>query len=143
MNINKYKSLTSKQKQPNKQIEGQHQTQLGALLNGRLNPFLNPNLIFWTYSASGERKHLKTAVLQKRKGLQRGDFDYRFEIKDNNLLRLVYLETKTTKGALTLEQKQFKERKEGLINAKCYTSKSLEESLNILSKEGVLLNITL
>ena len=141
MNIQEYHSLILKKpaKKPRKQIEGKHQRTLGGLLNGRLKPLLNPNLVFWTYSPAGEKKSKKTAVLQKIKGLQRGDFDYRFELRDGDILRIVYLETKTAKGSLTPEQRLFKARHDGLLNAKCYTSKSVEESVEILEKENVLL----
>lgn len=136
MNIQEYQNLATKK--PRRQIEGQHQKALGGLLNGALKPRLNPNLIFWTYSGSGEKKGIKTAVLQKRKGLQRGDFDYRFEIKDADILRIVYLETKTSKGSLTPEQRLFQARHDGLLNARCYTSKSIEESIQILEKENII-----
>jgi hypothetical protein len=141
MNIQEYHNLTAKK--PRKQIEGKHQIGLGGLLNGRLKPRLNPNLVFWTYSGSGEKKGIKTAVLQKRKGLQRGDFDYRFELRDGDILRIIYLETKTVKGSLTPEQRIFKARHDGLLNAKCYTSKSVEESVEILEKENILTKIPL
>lgn len=121
------------------QIEGQHQRTLGGLLNGSFKNRLNPNLVFWTYSGSGEYKTIKTASLQKRKGLQKGDFDYRFEIKDGDLLRIVYLETKSGSGSLTKDQKRFKENHENISNCKCYLSNDIEESLNILKQEKVLL----
>jgi hypothetical protein len=139
MNVKEYHDLLGKTKKPRKQLEGLHQKKLGDLLNGTLKAKISPCLIFWTYSASGEKKPIKTAVLQKRKGLKRGDFDYRFEIREGSFLRMVYLETKTTSGSLTTEQKQFMKKKEGLTNASCYTSKSIEESIKILEDERILL----
>lgn len=135
VSIAEYKQLTKK---PAKQLEGQHQTTLGSLLNGIYKPRLNPDLIFWSYSAAGERKHLKTAVLQKRKGLQKGKPDYEFLLKDGDFLRTVFLETKTTKGSLTPEQKEFFKKHEGLKNVKCRLSKSVAESIEILMQEGVI-----
>ena len=140
MNVEEYHALLrEKKKKPRKQIEGKHQIKLGTALNGKLKPSLSPNLLFWTYSGAGEYKTIGTAWLQKKKGLMRGDFDYRFEIRDGDLLRIVYLETKTTSGGLTKEQKEFFKKKEGLTNVICYTSKSYDESINILEKEKILL----
>ena len=139
MNVQEYRDLVGKVKKPRNQIEGKHQQTLGNLLNGRLRCKLSANLIFWTYSPAGEKKSLKTAVLQKRKGLQKGDLDYRFEIRHGSLLYIVYLETKTTSGNLTTEQKEFIKKKQGLSNAICYTSRNLEESIKILENEKILM----
>ena len=135
MNILQYKKLAKKRKQP----EGDHQKKLGLMLNGILKPRLNPNLIFWTYSGAGEKKSMKTAVLQRRKGLMKGDFDYRFEIREDNIMRVVFLETKSSKGSLTEFQEDFQKKHENLDNATCYTSKDIEESINILKKEKILI----
>jgi hypothetical protein len=136
MKISEYKATTKKLR---KQPEGNHQKTLGLMLNGILKPRLNPNIIFWTYSGAGERKSLKTGALQKRKGLMRGDFDYRFEIKEGDIMRVVYIETKSSKGSLNEFQKAFQKNHQNLSNAKCYTSKNIEESLRILKEEKILL----
>lgn len=135
MNLTQYKNQPKKRKQP----EGEHQKTLGLMLNGILKPRLNPSLIFWTYSGAGERKSLKTGILQKRKGLMRGDFDYRFELREGDIMRVVYIETKSSKGSLNESQKAFQKNHENLENAVCYTSKDIEESLNILKKEKILI----
>lgn len=141
MNFQEYHDLiaTKKKRKPYRQIEGQHQTNLGMLLNGVLRGRMSPKLIFWSYSASGEKKPLKTAILQKRKGLQKGKLDYEFFLNEENNMRAVFLETKTTTGSLTPEQKQFFKSFEEIQNVSCYTSKSIEESIQILEKEKILL----
>ena len=132
-----YRNSVSKGK-PRQQLEGQSQRNFGMLLNGVMRYRLSPNLLFWTYSAAGERKGLKTAVLQKRKGMQKGDFDYRFEMSKDGALRVIYIEFKTAKGSLTAEQKIFMARHSGLKNCACYLARSVEEGVGFLEKEGVL-----
>ena len=126
------------QKKPIKQLEGAAQRTFGALLNYSYKSRLSPNLIFWTYSGAGEKKSLKTAVLQKRKGLQKGDLDYRFHLVEGDKLKLVLIEFKTTTGNLTPEQKELFKRHEGLENVKCYVARSPEEAINILIKERII-----
>lgn len=143
ISIEEYKSLS--QKKPIRQLEGMVQKAFGACLNGVYKYRLSPNLLYWTYSGAGERKPIRTAVLQKRKGLQKGDYDYRFEIlkKDNcgcgNYYQwTIYLEFKSQKGSLTVEQKVLFEKRKGIANIKCYFPKSVEEGIKILENEGVL-----
>lgn len=131
VSIAEYEALA---KPKRKQIEGRQQVRFGSFL--RTSKFSN-NLIFFTYSASGEKKPMRTAVNQKRKGLQRGEPDYRFEIKDGNSMRLVYIEFKSTKGSLSSEQKQFFANHEGLGNVKCYIARSADEAVRILEQEKI------
>jgi len=129
-----------------RQPEGKHQQIFGQLLNGIYKPSLSQDLAFWTYSAAGEQKPLKTGVLQKRKGMQKGDFDYRFELRErfrgvnsSDVLRIIYIEFKSEAGSLTKEQKIFREKHQGLSNVACYIAKSPEEAIKILQREGVLI----
>lgn len=157
ISIEEYKNL-SKDKAPRKQPEGINQRVFGEMLNGIYKHKLSPNLIYWTYSGAGEKKPLRTAVNQKRKGLQRGDPDYRFEIKEieevcesiipgsgiiysltRYIQRIVYIEFKSQAGSLSKEQKEFFKKHEGLENVKCYIAKSPEEGIKILIQEGIVI----
>ena len=132
VSISQYKKLLKpKRKQP----EGVQQVRFGSFLR---TANFKENVVFFTYSGAGEKKPMTTAVNQKRKGLRRGDLDYRFEIVDNNKLRLVYIEFKSSKGRLTPEQELFFERHKDLDNATCYIAKSAEEGVEILKTEKLL-----
>lgn len=142
VSIAQYKSLVKKRKQP----EGEIQSKFGQMLNGNLKHRLSPNLIYWTYSSAGEKKPIRTAVLQKRKGVIPGDSDYRFEILrksecgcGNDYQYTIYLEFKSQKGSLTPGQKTFKEKHSNIKNVICYYPRSVEEGIKILEKEGILL----
>ena len=132
VSVSQYKKLL---KPKHKQPEGVQQVRFGSFLKSAK---LKDNVIFYTYSGAGEKKPMTTAINQKRKGLRRGDLDYRFEIVDNNKLRLVYIEFKSSKGSLTPEQKIFFERHKDLDNATCYIAKSAEEGVEILKMEKLL-----
>lgn len=134
-----YRALQKKPRKPMRQIEGAAQRTFGQLLNFSYKPRLSPNLAFWSYSGSGERKSLKTGILQKRKGLMRGAPDYFFNIVENGKLHVIYIEFKTSTGSLTPEQKEFFKRHEGLENAKCYLARSPEEAIEICFKERILI----
>jgi len=143
ISIEEHKNLENKKKR--RQPEGYVQSAFGQCLNGAFRYRLSPNLIYWTYSAAGERKSLKTSALQKRKGLQKGDYDYRFEImKKGNCgcnsyyLHIIYLEFKSKKGSLTVEQKTLFEKRKNIENVKCYFPKTVQEGIELLEKEGIL-----
>lgn len=131
-----YRKAVEKKK-PRRQIEGQFQRNLGLMLNGIWAYRLNPNLVFWTYSGAGEKKSIKTAVWHKKKGLHKGDWDYRFEIAENGILRLVYMEAKTTSGSLTAEQKIFRQKKEGLKNVTFGIVEDIYKAEKFLLETGV------
>ena len=133
-------------KKRNRQLEGMEQSLFGQLLNGIYRPRLSKDLIYWTYSGAGEAKSFSTGVMQKRKGLQKGDWDYRFEIAEiskcgcnNRIQRTVYIEFKTKTGSLTKEQKQLLSARQGIDNIACYIAKDVEEGIKILLKEKVLI----
>lgn len=126
-------------KKPIRQIEGAAQRTFGQLLNFAYRPRLSRNLSWWSYSGAGERKSLKTGGLQKTKGMQKGKPDYEFYLIENGLLYAVFVEFKTSSGSLTVEQKEFFKRHEGLRNVKCYIARSAEEGIEILFKEKILL----
>lgn len=132
---NQYQQMAKK---PRRQPEGTEQRKFGSFLRNAYDADkLSEDLIFFTYSASGELKPMKTAVNQKQKGLRKGDPDYRFEINSGGIMRNIYIEMKSQKGSLTPEQKAFFAKHEGLQNAKCYIAKSAEEAVDILKQEGV------
>lgn len=137
ISLKQYNEIINKPKR--KQPEGNLQTNLGEMLNGIWSYRLNPNIIYWTYSGAGERKPLKTGVLQKRKGLKKGDLDYRFEIKEQNTMRVVYLELKSGTGSLTKEQKLFIENHKNLDNVICGTAKTMQEIESFLLHNKVLI----
>lgn len=133
-------------KKKNRQLEGMEQSLFGQLLNGIYRPRLSKNLIYWTYSGAGEAKSLSTGVMQKRKGLQKGDWDYRFEIAElskcgcnNRIQRTIYIEFKTKTGSLTKEQKTLLDRRGSLDNVASYRAETAEEGIKILLKEKVLI----
>lgn len=133
MKLEDYKKLVKK-----KQPEGKLQSEIGAYLNSTFLMQKSNDLVFFTYSGAGEKKTIKTAVLQKRKGLQKGDFDYRFEIKRGDILHMIYIEIKSQSGALTKEQKQFLKMKENLKNVACYVCVSFYDFIEILKKEKII-----
>ncbi len=134
MTPEEYKKLgTKKRKQP----EGRLQMDLGRMLKGIWKYRLNPNITYWTYSGAGERKDKKGALWQFLKGLNPGDSDYRFQIAEDNILRLVFLETKSSKGCLTLDQKAFFEKHKNLKNVTCGTAKDMQEVEEFLVKTKV------
>lgn len=137
ISIQEYNKLVKTKK---RQPEGQLQSTLGRKLNGIWKLRLNPNLVYWTYSGAGEKKPIMTAVMQKRKGLKKGDFDYRFEINKKGFLHLVYLELKSTKGSLTKDQKIFLERHEGLKNVAIGSAKDMKEIEEFLVTNEVFIN---
>lgn len=137
LSVEEYKSLYHKKKR--QQPEGKLQINLGKLLNGVWRYRLNPNLIFWTYSGAGERKDKKGALWQFLKGLKKGDLDYRFHLAENGDLRMVFLETKSSKGSLTPDQKIFIEKHKNLRNASCGIVQDILEAQEFLEKERVLI----
>ena len=137
ISIQEYNKLVKTKK---RQPEGQLQSTLGRKLNGIWKTRLNPNLVYWTYSGAGEKKPMMTAVMQKRKGLKKGDFDYRFEINKKGVLHMVYLELKSSKGSLTKDQKIFLERHEGLVNVAIGSAKDMKEIEEFLVTNEVLNN---
>jgi hypothetical protein len=141
ISLKDYKNLIE-QKTPKKrrQIEGKLQMDIGKMLRGVWSYRLNPNLIFWTYSGAGEKKDPRTTgKWQKIKGLAKGDPDYRFEIIRDETLHLVYLETKTTNGSLTKEQKNFFESHKNLANVTCGVAKDMQEVENLLLKTEIFI----
>ena len=137
ISIQEYNKLVKTKK---RQPEGQLQSTLGRKLNGIWKTRLNPNLVYWTYSGAGEKKPMMTAVMQKRKGLKKGDFDYRFEINKKGVLHMVYLELKSSKGSLTKDQKIFLERHEGLENVAIGSAKDMKEIEEFLVTNEVFIN---
>lgn len=137
ISISEYNKILGKQSKKRRQPEGLLQTSLGEMLKGIWAYRFNPNMIYWTYSGAGERKPLKTGILQKRKGLNKGDFDYRFEFRDGNIMRVVYLEAKSSTGSLTKEQKEFMINHQDLDNVVCGTAKSIEEASEFLLSNKV------
>jgi len=146
MSAGQFKALSLKPRKPRKkeitprkQIEGKLQRDIGKYLRTTFTLSASPNLSYFTYSGAGERKPMRTAVLQKQKGLQKGDFDYRFEINFDNIQHNIYIEAKSEGGTLTAEQKEFMRRKEGLKNSRCYVVQSYWEFIEILKQEKILL----
>lgn len=131
------KYLEPKPKKKRNQVEGQFQRNLGQMLNGVWAYRLNPQIVFWTYSGAGEYKPIKTAVWQNKKGLKKGDWDYRFEIADGDILRIVYMEAKSITGSLTKEQKEFRAKKEGLKNVKFGIAETMQEAEKFLLDSGI------
>ena len=137
MNIKEYKAIAK----PRMQHEGIIQVAFGAFLKlAAASGKLSDNLLFYTYSGAGEKKHKTTAINQYRKGLRKGDPDYRFEVKNGDKMRVVYIEFKSQKGSLTPEQKDFFQKHNDLINAKCYLATTVMQARQILIDEQIYIN---
>ena len=139
MTPEEYKKLTRKTVK-RKQPEGALQINLGKMLKGVWRYRLNPNITYWTYSGAGERKDKKGALWQYLKGLNPGDSDYRWQIAEDGILRMVFLETKSGSGSLTADQKLFFERHKGLSNVACGIAKDMQEVEEFLVKTRVFIN---
>jgi hypothetical protein len=84
-------------------------------------------LIYWTYSPAGELRNKLVAIKLKRKGVKKGDADYRLEFVKNDIQYIGYFEIKFGKNKLTKDQKQIFEIRSKIKNTKCYTCYSFEE----------------
>jgi len=139
VSVEQYRKMIKATKKKRNQIEGKMQRDLGDMLRGIWAYRLNPNLIFWTYSGSGEKKDKTGAYWQYRKGLTKGDLDYRFHLAIDGVLAMVFLETKRPKGSLSREQKNFIKNHEGLSNAQCGVAKNMQEIEQFLIKTKVFI----
>jgi hypothetical protein len=93
---------------------------------------------FYSYDASGEYRQLKTGQLLKAKGLRPGQSDYFFKKKKRNLAFYVYIEFKTEKGKQSESQKAFEETCRS-VNESYYIARSVKEGIEILIKEGIII----
>ena len=84
-------------------------------------------LIYWTYSPAGELRNKIVAIKLKKKGVKKGDADYRLEFVKNKIQYIGYFEIKVGKNKLTKEQKEIFELRKDLRNVKCYVCYSIEE----------------
>lgn len=128
-----------KETAPRRQIEGKLQRKVGKYLRTNFLLLKLPNVLFFTYSCAGEYKTKKTAGLQKAKGAQKGDWDYRFEVDIDGWQHTIHMEAKSPTGDLTKEQKALRKRKEGLKNVRFYVFESYWEFIEILKKEKIIL----
>ena len=137
--------------------EGCLHKQFGSLIN-KYTALNKLNCVFWSYSASGEKRTITTASLLKAKGLQSGQPDYHFikRLKLNygtlsrNIDHTIYLEfkkpetitvegKKSAKGKQSDNQKAFEARFKDSDNSRYYVVHSVDEALRVLEKEGILL----
>ena len=70
-------------------------------------------------------------------GVLPGIPDYQFIWKDNNLVKLGFLEFKTLKGTLSVNQKVLKESI-GKMNIPYEIARSVDDGVNILKKWGII-----
>jgi hypothetical protein len=112
---------------------------------------VNPNLIWWTYNAGGEKRPSKinkktgqryspTGKLLKAKGLKKGFPDYMFFLLKGDISEIIFLEMKTEKGILSKMQLLFQQKVSNIRNIKHYVPRSAVEAIKILERTGVLLN---
>ena len=100
---------------------------IGSYLNINEPNLREKGLIYWTYSPAGELRNKLIAIKLKRKGVKKGDADYRLEFVKNNIQYNGYFEIKFGKNKLTKEQKEIFESRSKAKNAKCYACYSFEE----------------
>ena len=105
------------------------------------------NCVFWTYSASGESRSVKTGSLLKSKGLKKGQPDFHFIIRKKITYGLferlidfnVFLEFKAGKNKQTAEQLAFQSLFKDSNNSKYFVAYSVDEAISVLEKEGIVL----
>jgi len=109
--------------------------QIGGYLRANERKLKGCGLVYYTYSPAGEKRHIRTAVTLKTKGVQRGDPDYRLEFVKDDVQYTLYLEIKrSTRSKLTKEQQAFFEAKKNVKNVRCYIAYSVEDFANYLNK---------
>lgn len=107
--------------------------QIGSYLRAYSRELKDKGLTYYTYSPAGEKRHIRTAVTLKKKGVQRGDPDYRLQFVKNDVMYTLFVEIKRSKRSkLTDEQTTFFNEHENLKNAKCYIAYGLKDFVKIV-----------
>ena len=96
--------------------------------------------LFWTYSASGEKRNPTTGALLKAKGLTRGHPDYVFYRKKSVIspfepeydVEILFIEFKAGKNKQSTEQEEFEAKFSGLHNASYHLCYSVDEAIKVL-----------
>ena len=118
-----------------KPMEDAIHKQIGSYLRASHRQLKGCGLVYYTYSPAGEKRHIRTAVTLKKKGVQRGDPDYRLEFIKNDVQYVLYVEIKrSTRSKLTKEQQAFFEAKKNVKNVRCYVAYSVEDFANYLKQ---------
>lgn len=129
-NYKNFKSL--KAKPPKEDILHK---QIGGWLTLNENNLKSKGLTYYTYSPAGEKRQAITGALLKKKGVRKGDPDYRLEFKKDNRQYSLYIECKRDeKGRLTEEQQKFFDNHEGLDNVKCHKTWTLEQFIKAVNE---------
>lgn len=100
---------------------------------------LNKDMVWNSYSASGEKRNLTTGSLLKAKGLTKGFPDYHFRLKKGDIMHHIYIEFKAGKNKQSFEQKEFEKSCEGVKNERYYVAYSVDERIQILERESIIL----
>lgn len=109
---------------------------------------LSPNLIKWSYVASGEarpsqiingKRFSKVGADLKKKGLKKGLSDYLFCLNRDGIACDLWLEAKSSTGKLTPEQIDFKNKINNTKNSVFLEFRSVEEGLDIVKRHGILI----
>ena len=107
--------------------------QIGSYLRAYSRQLKEQGLTYYTYSPAGEKRHIRTAVTLKKKGVQRGDPDYRLQFVKKGVMYTLFIEVKRSKRSkLTKEQTSFFSAHEDLKNAKCYVAYGLKDFIKIV-----------
>lgn len=96
------------------------------------------NCLTWSYQAGGEKRNIQTGAMLKKKGLKRGTPDYSFIKSVDGQCHFIWIEFKTKSGKQSEEQKEFEEMCSKTNNMRYYIARSIEEGINILTKENIL-----
>jgi hypothetical protein len=97
----------------------------------------NLNCIHWGYSGSGEKRNLITGALLKAKGLKKGEPDYHFFYKKDNILNILFLEFKSDTGKQSEDQKYFEDKFKNFLNCNYFIARSEREGIDILEALGI------
>ena len=96
------------------------------LLYNREN-LIRKKLIYYTYSPAGEERNVIVGANLKRKGVMKGDADYRLEFIKKDVQHTLYIEVKAGKNKLTKEQAEIFEARKNIKNTFCIIARSLDD----------------
>ena len=115
-------------------LEDQIHKGIGTFLRTRYASLEQLGLLYYTYSPAGEKRHIRTAVTLKKKGVKRGDPDYRLEFAKDGIQYTLYVEVKRSKRSyMSKEQKAFFEKRSSLKNVKCSVAYGVQDFADIVT----------